>query len=76
MEDHSGVEEGRLQEPKSYIVMVDATTGKEVILVEHADFFASPRITQDGSRLVWIQWNHPNMVCFFLTGTEQRFVRG
>ncbi|XP_045103498.1 acylamino-acid-releasing enzyme-like isoform X2 [Portunus trituberculatus] len=61
MEDHSQVEEGGLQEPRNSIVMVDASSGKEKIIVEHADFFASPRITQDGLHLVWIQWNHPRM---------------
>lgn len=62
MEDHSGVDQDNSQEPRNYIVMVDATTGKEELLVEHADFFASPRVTQDGSRLVWVQWNYPRMV--------------
>ncbi|KAK8386695.1 hypothetical protein O3P69_017866 [Scylla paramamosain] len=61
MEDHSRVEERGLQEPRNSIVMVDASSGKEEIIVEHADFFASPRVTQDGLHLVWIQWNHPNM---------------
>lgn len=62
MEDHSEVEEQGLQEPRNSIVMVDASSGKEKIIVEHADFFASPRVTQDGLHLVWIQWNHPSMV--------------
>ncbi|XP_050728016.1 uncharacterized protein LOC127004403 isoform X2 [Eriocheir sinensis] len=61
MEDHSGVEEDNFREPRNHIVMVDVATGKEEVIMEHADFFASPRVTQDGSRLVWVQWNHPNM---------------
>ncbi len=30
-------------------------------LVSGADFFSSPRLSPDGSRLAWLSWNHPDM---------------
>ncbi|MBC8030574.1 MAG: S9 family peptidase [Pyrinomonadaceae bacterium] len=31
------------------------------VLVSGNDFYSSPRLTPDGSRLAWLTWNHPNM---------------
>jgi hypothetical protein len=31
------------------------------VLVGGHDFFASPRLSPDGSRLIWLAWDHPNM---------------
>ena len=31
------------------------------ILISGSDFYSSPRISPDGSRLAWLSWNHPNM---------------
>ncbi len=31
------------------------------VLVSGANFYSSPRLSPDGSRLAWLSWNHPNM---------------
>ena len=31
------------------------------VLVFGNDFYSSPRLSPDGSRLAWLTWNHPNM---------------
>src|SRR6185503_7738704 len=36
-------------------------SSEERVLVTGNDFYSSPRISPDGSRLAWLTWNHPNM---------------
>jgi dipeptidyl aminopeptidase/acylaminoacyl peptidase len=31
------------------------------VLSSGSDFYSSPRVSNDGSRLAWIEWSHPNM---------------
>lgn len=49
-------------EPRNEIVAV-ATDGSETVnvLAAGVDFYASPRISPDGTTVVWIQWSHPDM---------------
>jgi len=56
-EDHRGPG----MEPTNAIVAVDLDGGGAQVLVSGHDFFASPRLSPDGARLVWLAWNHPNM---------------
>ncbi len=57
-EDHTA--EGR--EAVNTLVGVDLDRGGPgEVLVSGNDFYAYPRLSQDGSRLAWITWNHPHM---------------
>src|SRR5262245_60316239 len=57
-EDHSA--QGR--EAVNSIVGVPVSgEGGQVTLAGGADFYSSPRLNPEGSRLAWIQWRHPNM---------------
>ncbi|HXG21473.1 MAG TPA: S9 family peptidase [Methylomirabilota bacterium] len=49
------------KEPINSLVGVDLTTGVVTTLVSGSDFYSSPRLSPDGSRLAWLSWSHPNM---------------
>jgi dipeptidyl aminopeptidase/acylaminoacyl peptidase len=53
-EDHSAGG----HEPDNAIVRIGTKT--EVVAQGH-DFFSSPRLSPDGSRLAWLAWDHPRM---------------
>ena len=49
-------------EPVNTIVAVSLIEGEEdSVLVSGSDFYSSPRLSPDGSRLAWLSWNHPDM---------------
>jgi dipeptidyl aminopeptidase/acylaminoacyl peptidase len=54
-EDHAG------SDPVNEIVGVNIENGDETVLATGNDFYSSPRLSPDGSRLAWLTWNHPNM---------------
>ena len=43
------------------IVSINLETGAAKILASGNDFYAAPRLSPDGKKLAYIQWNHPNM---------------
>ncbi len=49
-------------EPLNTIVSISLTKPKDLwVLVGGCDFYATPRLSPDGSRLSWLSWNHPNL---------------
>jgi dipeptidyl aminopeptidase/acylaminoacyl peptidase len=56
-EDHTV--KGR--EAVTTIVSIDVETGKQQVLIEGNDFYSTPTLTGDGTRLAWLTWKHPNM---------------
>ncbi|MBT8141648.1 MAG: S9 family peptidase [Gammaproteobacteria bacterium] len=64
-EDHDPVStfgETKIEgEPDNYLVAIDCETGHVEPIVKGADFYSSPRVSPDGEKLLWLDWNHPNM---------------
>ena len=57
-EDHTDA--GR--EVVNTLVSLDLEDGKGgQVLISENDFYSSPRLSPDGSRLAWLAWDHPNM---------------
>ncbi|HIH96383.1 MAG TPA: S9 family peptidase [Thermoplasmata archaeon] len=55
-EDHSQ------SEVINSLVSIDPNGANKVrLLASGNDFYSSPRISPNGSRLAWLTWNHPNM---------------
>ncbi len=59
-EDHTSTEHEAVNTLASLDLATGADTGSRV-LVDGNDFYSSPRLSPDGSRLAWLTWNHPNM---------------
>lgn len=56
MEDHR-----QSGEAINTIVSVPLAGGMPKVLVSGNDFYASPQLSPDGTELVWMTWNHPQM---------------
>lgn len=60
-EDHGVVERKEKKEAENTIISINPDNQEQSVLVSGNDFYASPKVSSDGSKIVWIQWNHPNM---------------
>jgi len=57
-EDHTNPD----VEAVNTLAAVDLASGGEgTVLTSGYDFYASPAISPDGTRLAWLAWNHPDM---------------
>ena len=52
---------GSVGEAHNEIVSIDVGNGEMTALFAAADFVAAPSLSPDGTELVWLSWNHPNM---------------
>lgn len=48
-------------EAENCLVAIDLKDGRQMVLASGNDFYSSPALSPDGSRLAWLTWNHPNM---------------
>jgi dipeptidyl aminopeptidase/acylaminoacyl peptidase len=57
-EDHTASQ----AEPVNTLVEIPLDTAKpQRVLQSGRDFYAAPRISPDGRKLAWLEWDHPNM---------------
>ncbi|NEO59935.1 MAG: S9 family peptidase [Moorea sp. SIO4G2] len=49
-------------EPVNTLVSISLENGEDIqVLASGCDFYSSPRLSPDCSKLAWLSWNHPNM---------------
>jgi dipeptidyl aminopeptidase/acylaminoacyl peptidase len=52
----------REKEPANSLVTFPLDgSDKPRVIAKGADFYSSPRISPDGQRIAWLEWNHPQM---------------
>ena len=52
---------GGAGEPRNTLVGLVLDGSGSTTLAEGADFYAAARVSPEGRRLAWLQWNHPDM---------------
>ncbi|WP_161998220.1 prolyl oligopeptidase family serine peptidase [Silvanigrella paludirubra] len=49
------------QFPPTEIVQISLQSKKTTVLFTGSDFYSSPTISPNGTKISWLQWDHPNM---------------
>ncbi|KAL7793176.1 Alpha/Beta hydrolase protein [Trichoderma ceciliae] len=57
-EDHTNDTPSKI---KNYLVAINILTGEVKRAVSGADFYWLPQFNGDGSKIAWLEWNHPDM---------------
>ncbi|KAJ4263651.1 hypothetical protein NW762_006475, partial [Fusarium torreyae] len=57
-EDH---EHDTPDQVRNYIVAINTETAEVKRILDTADFYYEPSFSADGSRLAWLEWNHPEL---------------
>jgi len=60
-EDHEPETLARHGEAVNELVAIDLATAEATVLRTGRDFYAAPRLSADGRRLAWLEWDHPNL---------------
>ncbi|KAM0258446.1 hypothetical protein ACHAQJ_003785 [Trichoderma viride] len=58
-EDHTNNTPANIQ---NYLVAINILTGHVKRTVSGADFYYLPQFNTDGTRIAWLEWNHPDML--------------
>lgn len=56
-EDHSTPD----SQPVNSLVSIPIAGGKIKTIASGHDFYSSPKLSHDGTKLAWLSWDHPNM---------------
>ena len=48
-------------EADNELVAIDTTSGDQKLVASGRDFYSDLRISNDGSDIAWLEWDHPNM---------------
>lgn len=59
-ETHGGGD-GHAEPVNDLVAVAGDGSGRIEVLASGADFYGSPRLSADGTEVVWVQWNHPDM---------------